>query len=291
MSPVRETAWAKINLFLHVSPPRDDGYHDLVSLVGFADFGDALVLAPSAHWALDVDGPFAGGLETGPDNLVTRAGVGLAAALGRAAEAHVRLTKRLPVASGVGGGSADAAATIRGLEALWGGALEDEARRGLALTLGADVPVCLASENAMMRGVGEVLSPAPAIDAGLLLVNPGVATPTGAIFKAYDAASRFDALEPACNLSARATLDARDLAALMGETRNDLEAPAIAARPQIAEVLTALRALDGVRAARMSGSGATVFAVFDDAGAAGAAAGAIEAAQPDWWVAAGAFKR
>ncbi len=245
---------AKINLHLHVTGRRADGYHLLDSLVVFADVGDTVAAAPGEGLTLTIDGPFAAGLTAGADNLVLRAARRLAEATGVRADAALRLTKRLPVASGIGGGSADAAAALRVLGRLLG----VEVPAGLAAELGADVPVCLASRPALMRGVGEVLEAAPPLPAlGLLLVNPGVAVSTQAVF-----ARREPGCTPACTLPA-AWASVAELADWLRGLRNDLEAPARALCPEIGQVLDAIEALPGCRLARMSGSGATCFGLFD----------------------------
>ena len=182
---LEETAPAKVNLFLHVVGRRSDGYHLLDSLAVFPAVGDALRATPAEVLSLALAGPFGGALQAEPDNLVLRAARGLAELTGVRTGAYLTLAKTLPVASGIGGGSADAAAALRLLGRLWGVAPAAEALRALALRLGADVPVCLAGRPARMGGVGEVLSPAPALPAfGLVLINPGVAVATPEVFRA-----------------------------------------------------------------------------------------------------------
>jgi 4-diphosphocytidyl-2-C-methyl-D-erythritol kinase len=276
-----ETAPAKVNLFLHVVGRRPDGYHLLDSLAVFPGIGDTLRAAPADSLSLALEGPFGGSLQAVPDNLVLRAARGLAALTGVWAGARLTLVKTLPVASGIGGGSADAAAALRLLGRLWSVAPAAAALGALASRLGADVPVCLVGRPSRMGGVGEVLSPAPDLPAfGLVLVNPGVAVSTPDVFRARTG-----------GFSARATLPsgwpdaaamARDLAALT----NDLEPPAVALCPAIATVLAALRTTPGCLLARMSGSGATCFGVFADPAAAAAAAEAVR--RPGWWVWGGA---
>lgn len=272
--PLSEAAPAKVNLFLRVTGRRDDGYHLLDSLAVFAAVGDTVRAKPDDRLSLDLDGPFADRLAAGADNLVLKAASGLAARIGVAPRGRLRLEKRLPVAAGLGGGSADAAATLRLLARLWGAAPED--LPALAATLGADVPVCLASRPARMRGVGERLTPAPALPCfGLALVNPGVALSTAAVF-----AARTGAFSPEAVLPSSWT-DTAALAEHLAALGNDLEAPAIRLRPVIAEVLDALRALPDCLLARMSGSGATCFGLFPTPGA--AAAGAALLSRPGWW--------
>ena len=245
----------------------------------FGPAADGLALAPADDLSLALDGPFGAALDAEPDNLVLRAARALAAAAGVPARAALVLTKRLPIASGIGGGSADAAAALRGLDRLWGLGLGEPRLAALAAPLGADIPVCVASRPARMAGVGERLSAAPAIpDCGLLLVNPGVALATPAVFKARAGGFTPPALLPAGWPDAAAM--AGDLAAL----RNDLEAPAIALCPVVAAVLAALRALPGCLLARMSGSGATCFGLFADPAAARAAAAHLPGG---WWRDAG----
>ena len=276
-----ELAPAKVNLYLHVTGRRADGYHLLDSLAVFGPAADEVAAEPATGLSLALDGPFGAGLAAEPDNLVLRAARALATEAGITAGAALRLAKHLPVASGIGGGSADAAAALRLLNRLWGLGFEEARLGAIGARLGADVPVCLASRTMRMGGVGEVLSPAPALpECGLLLVNPGLALATPAVFRA-----RMGAFTPAPALPsawADATAMAGDLAAL----RNDLEAPAIGLCPPIAEVLTVLGALPGCLLARMSGSGATCFGLFATAAAAVAAAPALPGG---WWRAAGAL--
>ena len=272
---VVEAAPAKVNLHLHVTGRRADGYHTLDSLVVFAGAADEVCATPSAGLALAVTGPEAAGLAEETDNLVLRAARALAAAAGRAPLAALRLEKRLPVASGIGGGSADAAAALRALARLWSPGLDDAALAAIALGLGADVPACLASRPCRMGGIGEVLAPAPRLPpCGIVLANPRVALPTPAVFRARGGGFSAPAALPAA--WADVAVMARDLAVL----RNDLEQPAIALCPPVAEVLAALGALPGCLLARMSGSGATCFALMPDAAAARRAASLLP---PAWW--------
>lgn len=274
---------AKLNLYLHILGRRADGYHLLDSLVAFCAVGDELIAAPAPRLSLAVDGPFAAALGDGPQgNLVWRAAELLAAHAGRAPAAALRLVKNLPVASGIGGGSSDAAATLRALDALWQLGLGDTALAALGARLGADVPVCLAGRAAWLGGIGEAIEPAPALPrVAALLVNPGIALATPTVFAArqgpFSAPARFAAM-PA---------DAAGLAALLGERRNDLTAAATALVPAIGAMLDRLAALEGALIARMSGSGATGFALFDETEAAMAAAARLGRERPDWWVAAG----
>ena len=276
---IRVDAPAKLNLYLHVTGRRADGYHELDSLVTFAALGDTLEIAPAETLELGLSGPFASSLGEG-DNLAVQAAAALAERLGRPADLRIALEKRVPVAAGLGGGSADAAAVLRGLARLWRldpghGDILDE----VALGLGADVPVCLHRRAAFMAGIGERLSAPPSLPAcAALLVNPGVPVPTGAVFAGrrgpYSGADSFD----------ESPADAVALAALLRERRNDLEAPALAQVPAIGRVLARLRQAPGCLLARMSGSGGTCFGLFAGEAEATAAARAIAREQPAWWV-------
>ena len=269
---------AKINLFLHVAGRRADGYHLLDSLVVFAAAADRLRATPSDTLSLSIDGPFAAGLGADDDNLVLRAARALAAHTHpMPAGAALSLRKALPVASGIGGGSADAAAALRLLAALWRSDTDAKHLAAIALGLGADVPVCLASRPARMGGVGEVLAPAPAIpELGMVLINPGLPLPTAAVFAARGAGFTPPAILPPAWPTAAA------MAADLRHPTNDLEPAAIRLCPPIAEVLAALTASPGCHLARMSGSGATCFALYDTPAAAKAAAATL--ARPGWWV-------
>ena len=264
---------AKVNLALHVTGRRDDGYHLLDSLVVFADVGDRLTAAPDAVLSLAVTGPRAAGVPVDAGNLVLRA----AALLGHGRGARIVLEKHLPAAAGIGGGSSDAAAALRMLARLWGVALPDPAA---VLTLGADVPVCLHARPARMRGIGESLTPLPDLPPfWMVLVNPGVPVPTGPVFAAL--ARRDNAPLPP---SLPRLADAVALANWLGACRNDLEPPARALVPAVGQALAALAGQPGCLLARMSGSGATCFGLFATASGAAAAAAALKAAAPGWWV-------
>lgn len=276
MAKVRERAPAKLNLDLLVVGRRADGYHELDSLVVFTAFGDDLAFEPAAGLALEIEGPFAGALEPEPDNLVLRAARRLAEAGGVRGAARIQLTKRIPVAAGIGGGSADAAAALRGLARLWDLRPAPFDLAEIALGLGADVPVCLASRPARMRGLGdriEWLDGIPALD--LVLVNPGRPVPTGRVFQAL--AGRFSRIDDR-------PVDAGDLVGWVRSRRNDLEAPAKPIEPAVCDALNALETLHGCRLARMSGSGATCFGLFETPEAAAIAASRLQGDRPDWWV-------
>jgi 4-diphosphocytidyl-2-C-methyl-D-erythritol kinase len=270
-----ELAAAKVNLALHVTGRRADGYHLLDSLVVFPRIGDRLEAEPAATLSLTIDGPFARELGSGPDNLVIRAA--LLAREGGGEGAALRLTKSLPVASGIGGGSADAAATLRLLARLWNRPLPPRAAQA---GLGADVPVCVAGTAARMRGIGDELAPVALPAFWLVLVNPGVPIPTPAVFAALSCRDNPPMPDPP------AFPDAAALASWLATCRNDLEAAALTVAPEIGEVVAAIAARPGCRLARMSGSGATCFGLFTAAEPALAAAEALRAARPAWWTAA-----
>jgi 4-diphosphocytidyl-2-C-methyl-D-erythritol kinase len=274
---------AKLNLYLHVVGKRADNYHLLDGLVAFADIGDRLSITPADRLAFAADGPFAQDL--GGDsaaNLVVRAACDLAAAVGREAAFAFHLTKNLPVASGIGGGSADAAACLRGLARLWGLDPQGQEVLRVAARLGSDIPVCVAGRSCYIGGIGTDLAPAPTLPAvGLLLVNPGIGLPTPAVYRArhggFSPPMRFG-LDPA---------DARELAACLALRGNDLTLAAIGIVPEIEAVLSAIAGVPGCLLSRMSGSGATCFGLFATEAAAAAGAAAIGADHPGWWVAPG----
>jgi 4-diphosphocytidyl-2-C-methyl-D-erythritol kinase len=263
-----EPAPAKINLALHLRRRRPDGYHDLETIFAFTDFGDTLSAEPASGLSLSLSGPMAAAADVGEDNLVLRAARALAAAAGINAGARLHLEKRIPVAAGLGGGSADAAAALRLLNRLWGLGWPPDRLAALAAPLGADVPVCVFSRTLFGMGKGEALSPWVDDAAGtpLLLVNPGVAVPTGPVFAGWDQQDR-GGIAPGAPLAS---------------LRNDLTAAAIALQPVIARVLAALDRAPGQRLVRMSGSGATCLALFDSDAARDAAAAALAAS--GWWL-------
>ncbi len=281
MAMIEETAFAKINLDLRICRRRTDGYHDLDSLVVFAQIGDRLLFEPADSFSLCVEGRFAGELAEGDDNLVQVAAEALARTLSRRAEARVTLDKRLPVAAGLGGGSADAAATLRGLARLWEIGLPADDLQPLAATIGADVPVCLGSRPARMEGTGERLTPFDLPEPlPMLLVNPGIPVSTADVFGALEAMS--GERSRAVPGSDGAAGWRRGLA----EGVNDLQAPAMRIAPVIGQVLKTVGALLGCTLARMSGSGATCFGLFEDGPSLERAAAHIRASRPGWWVAA-----
>jgi 4-diphosphocytidyl-2-C-methyl-D-erythritol kinase len=271
---VRLFAPAKVNLALHVTGRRDDGYHLLDSIVVFAGVGDWLTLAPSQALSLTVTGPRAGGVPADRRNLIWRAAELFPPGRGAA----ITLEKHLPHAGGIGGGSADAAAALRGLSELWQVPMPGPEA---VLSLGADVPVCVAGRPMRMSGIGEVLEPLPPLPPlWLVLVNAGVEVPTGAVFSAL--ARRDNPSLPA--IPAEGWADAATLVDWLHGTRNDLEPPARGQVAVIDDVLNALEGRPGCLMARMSGSGGTCFGLFAEAEAAAQAARDIAVRHPNWWV-------
>jgi len=267
-----ELARAKVNLCLHVTGQRPDGYHLLDSIVAFPKVGDLVEIERSKTTSLTLGGPFGADLAADGDNLVLRA------ALLVNLPVSIRLTKSLPIASGIGGGSADAAATIRALAQIGGRNPTQQEMLGL----GADVPVCLASVPTRMRGIGDRLDPLPALpECWCVLVNPGFACPTAPIFAALASKSN----PPIHAMPSRFADPAMFFEFLHG-TRNDLQQPAIALNPEIGAVIDRVASCEGCGFARMSGSGATVFGLFEDAETALAAADALRGEGSTWWVAA-----
>lgn len=274
------TAPAKINLCLHVGDRRADGYHDLESLVAFATVGDVITIEQDDRFSLAIDGPFAAMLGAGDDNLALRAGRLLAARVWSNSGARIHLTKNLPVASGIGGGSADAAAVLRALVLLWNLDVPRNAVHEFAAALGADVPVCVESAPAWMEGKGERVTMLPALPpAYLLLVNPGIAVPTGPVFAALRERQGVGIHYPKSGFNSVAAL-----VQFLRATTNDLEKPACAIAPEIGEVLAEIGELPGMSIARMSGSGATCFGIFESGSELTNAAHALAAHHPDWWI-------
>ncbi|MFZ5676853.1 MAG: 4-(cytidine 5'-diphospho)-2-C-methyl-D-erythritol kinase [Pseudomonadota bacterium] len=273
MPPHTELARAKINLALHIVGRRSDGYHELDSIVAFAGIADRLTFERADDWHLDLTGPFAAELANAPDNLVLKAARGFVQTFADEARYHISLEKHLPVASGIGGGSADAAATLRALTRLSGKAVDPGRLSALAASLGADVPVCLTGKSCRMRGIGERIDLLPDLaPMSAVLVNPRREVATAQVFARL-------ALKPGDQ--AFAGLEA---GADLSSCRNDLAPPALAVAPVIGEVIAALQDKAGLRFARMSGSGATCFGIFAWTAAAEAAARDIATAYPGWWV-------
>ena len=282
-----EKAPAKVNLTLHVLGRRADGYHEIESLVAFAGVGDALSFTPGRALALTVGGPTAAAAGDTADNLVLKAARALAEQVEGLQLGRFALSKRLPVAAGLGGGSADAAAALRMLARSSHLAPDDPRLLQAARATGADVPVCLDPRPRLMRGIGDILSePLDLPKLAAVLVNPGVAVPTREVFAALKLpAGSVAASPPGSATSLGATsLAATSLADAIANGRNDLELPAIELQPVIADVLAVLRKLPGCRLSRMSGSGATCFGLFDSTAAATAAARTLRIGYPAWWV-------
>jgi len=280
---LRVPAAAKINLYLHVTGLRDDGYHTLESLVAFAGIHDTLTLAPAPDLTLTVTGPFADGLGADEDNLVMMAADRLRRAAAIDVGCAIGLEKYLPVAAGIGGGSADAAAVLGGLVRLWEinpAALD---LNDLGLTLGADVPVCLFGEAAYVGGIGEKVTRAPMLPAAwLVLINPGVTLSTPAVFKArqkinQERGSGTDRFEESPATAAM-------LAEYLHTRNNDLTDDAIGLQPVIGDVLDSLHGSEEILLARMSGSGATCFGLYAEADGAALAAAELSQRHPEWWV-------
>jgi len=273
---------AKVNLFLHVGPVDGEGYHPLASLVAFADIGDRVAIAPSDQLSLAVTGDFAGGLEGAGDNLVLRAlrALGGAAGIGEPPLA-VTLDKRLPIAAGLGGGSSDAGAALRLARDALGLDLDDDALAEIAAVVGADGPMCLHARTAWAEGRGDRLTPEPRVPPlPALLINPGVPSPTGEVYRGYDA-------DPPAAADCPPSPPGWDIATViewLAGQRNDLQAPAIVRAPAIGEAMAAARSLPGARLVRMSGSGATVFALFETPAAAAAAGRRLATNRPWWWI-------
>ncbi len=291
MTTLTETARAKVNLTLRVLGRRPDGYHDLDSIVAFADCADRLALEPGAELSLVTTGPRAMECGEGDDNLVIRVSRALAERVSGLKPGRFTLDKHLPVAAGIGGGSADAAAALRLLAKSNGLALDDARLMDAARVTGADIPVCVASHACVMGGVGEDLTPLSLPAMPCVMVNPRVAVPTKDVFSALGLRSgelRVGVAEmlEAITLPKPGASQEEWILQLIGGT-NDMEAPALKLQPVIGEVLSSLRDTDGARLARMSGSGATCFAIYDNAGQANAAAQSITREQPGWWVHAG----
>ena len=282
MSLFKEDAPAKINLSLHVAPLGRGGYHALHSLVMFANCGDRLHVAPAQDLRVDVEGPFGDGLDGGPDNLVVRAAQALRNACTVQKGAHITLHKALPVASGIGGGSADAAAALRGLNRLWDCGLDFAQLEALGATLGSDVPVCVQSRTRLMSGRGEVLNDGPhwPVLHGVL-VNPGCAVSTTQVF------SRFDALGHGLALDDMPFSDAKSVKAAIAQlqkTSNALTSAASAEAPAIAALLDTLVAYPQTKLARLCGSGATCLALVEGQQEAADLAAVLHQAHPKYWV-------
>lgn len=284
MSELSALAPAKINLFLHVGPVDADGYHPLSSLVAFADVGDRVTVEPADRLSLTVTGPFGAGLAAEPDNLILRALRTLGEATGTGEPPlKVTLDKRLPIAAGLGGGSSDAGAALKLARHALALDLDDAALEAMAARIGADGPMCLRMRTAWAEGRGDILTDEPRLPPlWAVLFNPGVPSSTGAVYRAYDAGPPHAADRPArpADWSSAAVID------WLAGLRNDLQPPAEALTPGIADAVRAVAAAPGVALARMSGSGATVFGLCLSSADAVAAAASLSAAHPTAWVAA-----
>lgn len=264
---------AKINMTLHVTGRRDDGYHLIDSLVMFADIGDRVTVRRAEESSLEMTGPMAEKTPTGDDNLVLRA----ARMMG--CSAHITLEKTLPVAAGIGGGSSDAAATLRALSELTGKPIPDD-----ILALGADAPVCCAAPvgAARMSGVGEIVTPMPDLpELHAVLVNPNIPVMTAEVFRRLSKRDNAPMPDQIPN-----GIEAGPFIEWLKEQRNDLQEPAIACEPVIEQVFSTLEVTPGCMLTRMSGSGGTCFGLYADAETAASAAGRLQESHPGWWVAA-----
>lgn len=276
MTTIQTTAFAKINLFLHVTGKRPDGYHLLDSWVVFASAADRIELTTADKMSFTAKGPFATNVPS--ENSLTKAATMLAKRFNLQPSVNISLDKQLPVAAGIGGGSADAAATLRGLAQLWKLSPSEQELSEMALSIGADVPACLASTSLYMNGIGEEITPGPALPKFYgVLVNPGVAVDTAKVFKAYRGVFSQKTSHPS------SFADAATMFNYLSLTRNDLQEPAIAIAPAIAQVIVMLANQTGCKTARMSGSGATCFALFADEYDADTCAANIAGERPDWW--------
>lgn len=275
MTVMTETAYAKINLALHVRARRHDGYHEIESLFAFLDDGDRIAVEPADSLILSIAGPFADALTADEDNLVLRAARAMKAWFDVGPGAHIRLEKRLPIAAGLGGGSADAAATARALNAFWNLNADADTLARIVGGLGADVPACLASRTAIGRGIGDIIEPvdmAAVSGVPVLLVNPMKPCPTGPVYQGWDGADR------------------GSIAVHRSAWRNDLTASAVALVPEIGIVLYMLTQARGTGQVAMSGSGATCFALFDSEAARDEARNEIGETQPGWWTCVGRLR-
>jgi 4-diphosphocytidyl-2-C-methyl-D-erythritol kinase len=293
MATLKERARAKVNLTLHVLGRRADGYHDLDSLVAFAECADGLALTPAPAFSLDVTGPRAADCGDLTDNLVAKAARLLAERVPRLKTGAFELDKHLPAAAGIGGGSADAAATLRLLAAANNLASDDARLIAAAQAAGADVPVCLLSSGCTMRGAGERVTPVPLPRLPCVLINPGVPVPTRDVFTAIGLKPGDTFAPPAGRTNdvvwPASSAKADDWLVAIARGRNDLEPVAVKIQPVIAEVLSLLREADGCTLARMSGSGATCFGLFESDKSAARAAASMRPLYPTWWVEASAL--
>jgi 4-diphosphocytidyl-2-C-methyl-D-erythritol kinase len=277
-SSITWAAPAKLNLYLHVTGRRDDGYHTLDSLIVFTEVGDSLNVKKSDTLSLEIVGPFAAALiGHEDDNLVLKAARLLAEAADVPALAEISLNKCLPVAAGLGGGSSDASATLKALMILWDINPKTIDLETIAISLGADVPVCMATKSSFIGGVGERLSPCPGLPQfGLLLINPNITLATVDAFSAFSLP-----FSPAAAFTT-APSSVTELVDILGQRRNDLTADVVSLCPSVGDVLRTLESISNCRLARMTGSGATCFGLFDTLSAAQSAAATL--AHHDWWI-------
>lgn len=280
--PVRITAPAKINLYLHITGKRDDGYHLLDSLTAPVDgIADIVMIEAAPSFSLTITGPFARRIahEDPQTNLVTRAAHALAAHLGHAPSVAITLEKNIPPGAGLGGGSADAAATVRGLLEFWNAMIREDELHALLLSLGSDVPACYAGKQVLMRGTGDIIEPAPALRAiPVVLIWPGVPSSTPAAYKAYRPPFSASVMPP------DEFTDTSFIEFLRAQT-NDLYAPALQSVPDIAAALETLQQQNGMALCRMSGSGSACFGLFADSDSAARAESAVSRSSPlTWWV-------
>lgn len=287
MTRLTEYAPAKINLSLHVGPPKETGRHDLISLLSFSDHGVADILSaiPASHYSLAVDGPYARASGPARDNLVLKAARAMNDALdGDASPLAFRLQKFLPCAAGMGGGSADAGAALRLIVKAHGGEHAHQMAEAVAPLLGGDVLACYRNLPGFMSGEGESFEPVLSIPRlPAVLINPGIECPTGAVFQAYDALAPREIPDHPPLPDNRTAL--RPFLSWLNEnTRNSLQSPAMSMHPEITKALAALQALSGARLIRMSGSGATCFALFESMDLAESATALLAQRHPDWWV-------
>jgi len=275
---------AKINLYLHITAKRRDGYHSLESLVAFANYGDEISVAPSDKLTLTINGPCSKGLQSNADNIVIKAAKLLANSNGVDQKAKITLTKNLPISSGMGGGSADAAATLHALSKLWNLSLKTIDFSNLAEKLGADVSVCLKNTPSIITGIGEKVMLAPKLpNLWFILVNPGIPVSTRKVFAAHKEKNS------ATHAFKTRPQTVKELASLLSEFRNDLTPAAIETAPIIEEVLKVVQAEKKQLLTRLSGSGATCFALFEEKNAAVEAARGLKMKYPKWWIKATAL--
>lgn len=277
LAPVTEHAPAKVNLALHITGKREDGYHLLDSLVAFTTFGDTLECYPDDIISMDVQGTFAHALNPDPNNSILKAARLLQEQTGCRQGARMTLHKYIPVSAGLGGGSSNAAAALRALCHLWNASVPQEKLEAIALGIGSDVPVCLRARPAVMRGIGEQVTPVEIAEAGIVLINPGVPLATADVFK-----NRVGEVSPHVHWSRMDSYDA--LMHALQQTGNHLEAAAVKLCPPITQGLHALQQSPGCDLARMSGSGATCFGLFKNEALAEHAAAYLQHALPGWWI-------